>query len=275
VSSRPLAGQVALVSGASRGIGKGCALELAAAGAVVWTSARSAEGLERTLAEIRAEGGVGHAVPADHRDEDALEALVARVASESGRLDILVNSAFYVSRPMDPREPFWDTPRALWDDFLDVGPRSAYLLTHLAAPLMARQKRGLIANISSAGAVGYFHHVAYGVAKSALDRFTRDAARSLRKHGIAIVSVWPHVVLTETVRRMTAEQIDKSGAESQRFTGRAIAALAADPRMLSRTGRAWTSRQLAIEYGVTEDDGSLPRDASAVLGTVPGERGGA
>jgi NAD(P)-dependent dehydrogenase (short-subunit alcohol dehydrogenase family) len=263
--SGPLAGKVALVSGASRGIGKGCALELAAAGAFVWVSARGAAGLDATLAEIRAEGGAGQAAPGDHRDDAVLEALVARIVAESGRIDVLVNSAFFVSGPMDPRRPFWETPRAFWDDFLDVGPRSAYVLTQLAAPRMTRQGSGLIANVSSAGAVGYFHHVAYGVAKAALDRFTRDAARPLGKHGVAIVSVWPHVALTETVRRMAPQEIDKAGAESQRFTGRAIAALAADPDVLARSGKAWTSRQLAVAYGVTEDDGSLPRDASESL----------
>jgi dehydrogenase/reductase SDR family protein 1 len=174
---------------------------------------------------------------------------------------VIVNSAFFVSGPMDPRVPFWETPLGYWDDLLDVGPRSAYALAHLAARGMARRGSGLIANVSSAGAVGYFHHVAYGVGKAALDRFTRDAAHSLRKRGVAIVSVWPYVARTETVLRMGA-QLDVEGAESQRFTGRAIAALAADPDVLSRSGQALSSRQLALEYGVCEDDGTLPRDAA-------------
>ena len=127
---------------------------------------------------------------------------------------------------------------------------------------MIAQQSGLIANVSSAGAAGYFHHVAYGVAKAALDRFARDAAPALRKRGVAIVSVWPYITLTETVLRMGPAQIDIEGAESQRFTGRAITALAADPERLSKTGRALTSRELAVEYGVREADGSLPRDAS-------------
>jgi dehydrogenase/reductase SDR family member 1 len=259
---RPLAGRVAWVSGASRGIGKGCALELAAAGALVYASARASAALEATEREIRAAGGMAHALACDHRDDAQVEALFGRIAREAGRLDVLVNSAFHVSGPMDPRTPFWQTPRAYWDDFLDVGPRSAYVTAQLAAPLMVAQQDGLIANVSSAGAEDYFHHVAYGVAKAALDRFARDAAHALRKHGVAIVSVWPYVALTETVRRMGPEQIDVEGAESQRFTGRAIAALAADPLRLAKTGRALTSRELALEYGFREDDGTLPRDAS-------------
>jgi NAD(P)-dependent dehydrogenase (short-subunit alcohol dehydrogenase family) len=262
---RPLTGSVAWVSGASRGIGKGCALELAAAGALVYASARDAAALAATAGEIRDEGGQAHAVACDHRDDAQVEALFERIANEAGRLDVLVNSAFFVSGAMDPRTPFWETPRAYWDDFLDVGPRSAYVTAHLAARLMAAQGSGLIANVSSAGAVGYFHHVVYGVAKAALDRFARDAAPALRKRGVAIVSVWPYIALTETVKRMGPEQIDIEGAESQRFTGRAIAALAADPQRLAKTGRALTSRELALEYGVREDDGTLPRDAASSL----------
>jgi len=265
MDARPLAGRVALVSGASRGIGKGCALELAAAGALVYASARNAAALAGTVAEIESEGGTAHAIAGDHRDAAQLAALFERIAGEAGRLDVLVNSAFFVSGPMDPRTPFWETPVGYWDDFLDVGPRSAYVASHCAARLMVARGSGLIANVSSAGAVGYFHHVAYGVGKAALDRFTRDAAPALRKRGVAIVSVWPYIALTETVRRMSAAQIDTEGAESQRFTGRAIAALAADPGALARSGQAWTSRQLAVEYGVREDDGSLPRDASSSL----------
>jgi NAD(P)-dependent dehydrogenase (short-subunit alcohol dehydrogenase family) len=265
MDARPLAGRVAVVSGASRGIGKGCALELAAAGALVYASARDAAALAETVAQIEGEGGSARAVAGDHRDDAQIAALFERVAGEAGQLDVLVNSAFSVSGPMDPRTPFWETPVGYWDDFLDVGPRSAYVASHFAARMMVAGRGGLIANVSSAGAVGYFHHVAYGVGKAALDRFTRDAAHALRRRGVAIVSVWPYVALTETVRRMGPAQIDTEGAESQRFTGRCIAALAADPQRLVKSGQALTSRQLAVEYGVREDDGSLPRDAASSL----------
>jgi len=265
MAAGPLAGRVVLVSGASRGIGKGCALELAAAGATVYASARSAMGVAETVEAIEREGGAAHGAAADHRDDAQLEALVRRVEREQGRIDVIVNSAFFVSGPLDPRKPFWETPLGYWDDLLDVGPRSAYALAHFAARGMADRGSGLIANVSSAGAVGYFHHVAYGVAKAALDRFTRDAAPALRKRGVAIVSVWPYIARTETVLRMDPAQIDVEGAESQRFTGRVIAALAADPEVLAKSGQAVSSRQLALEYGVAEDDGSLPRDASFSL----------
>ena len=126
--------------------------------------------------------------------------------------------------------------------------------------MMVPKKRGLIANISSSGAIEYAWHVAYGVGKCALDRFTADAAHELHAHGVTVVSLWPGLVLTERLQGVqdSGLDLDFSGAESQRFTGRAVAALAADPDALSRSGRAWTSRELADAYGFTDVDGSLP-----------------
>jgi dehydrogenase/reductase SDR family protein 1 len=126
---------------------------------------------------------------------------------------------------------------------------------------MVEQGSGLIANISSSGAQEYAWHVAYGVGKAALDRFTRDAARELRPYGVAVVSLWPGLVLTERNEgaRDAVPGLDFSGAESLRFTGRAVAALASDTRVLERSGEALTSRDLADEYGFTDVDGQLPK----------------
>ena len=259
---------VAVVTGASRGIGRGCAVELGRIGATVYVTGRTIEARESlpgtigaTAEEVGAAGGRGIPVRCDHRDDGAVAALFAQVEREHGRLDVLVNNAFKIPRELTSGRPFWQTPISNWDDMVGVGTRSAYVASWHAVPLMQKAGRGLIANVSSSGAREYAWHVAYGVGKAALDRFTADAAKELRSHGIAVVSLWPGLVRTE--RNQGAQQIDHaldwSGAESLYFTGRAIAALAGDPDVLARTGSAWTSRELADAYGFRDVDGRLPR----------------
>jgi len=265
---KPLAGRVAIVTGASRGVGKGCALELGAAGATVYVTGRTLEegaaalpgSIAATAAQVSAEGGRGIAVRCDHRDDEQVGALFARVREEAGRLDVLVNNAFLIPKELTSGRPFWETPISNWDDMLDVGTRSAYVASHFAAPLLVAQGRGLIVNVSSSGAAEYAWHVAYGVGKAALDRLTADTARELRPFGVAVVSLWPGLVLTERTSRAreALPSLDFAGAESQRFTGRAAAALAADPGVLARTGRAFSSRELADAYGFRDVDGRLP-----------------
>jgi NAD(P)-dependent dehydrogenase (short-subunit alcohol dehydrogenase family) len=141
---------------------------------------------------------------------------------------------------------------------IDVGTRSAYVCTHRAATAMVESGGGLIVNVSSAGAIRFFHHLAYGVGKAALDRMTRDAARPLSAHNVAVVSVWPYVVKTERV--VTLPQFDLTQAESPRFCGRGVVALAADADVMRWTGRSVTTRRLADEYGFVDFDGTLPID---------------
>ena len=264
-----LAGQVAIVTGASRGVGKGCALELAAAGALVYVTGRSVNPgdaplpgtVGATAEEIAQAGGRAVAVPCDHRDDAQVEALFARVQQEQGRLDVLVNNAFLIPRELTSGKPFWELPISNWDDMIDVGTRSAYVASALAAPLMIAAGHGLIANISSSGAREYAWHVAYGVGKAALDRLTADSAHELRTHGVAVVSLWPGLVMTERLEglRGKTDALDFDSAESQRFTGRAVAALSADPKVIEKSGQAFASRDLADEYGFTDVDGSLPK----------------
>ena len=264
-----LDGRVAIVTGASRGIGKGCALELGAAGATVYATGRTAEAggaplpgsVGETAREIDALGGRGVGVVCDHRDDAQVEALFARVAGECGRLDVLVNNAFLIPPELTSGLPFWETPLSNWDDMFDVGTRSAYVATwHAARPMLARG-RGLVVNVSSSGAAGFSWHVAYGVGKCALDRLTADSALQLRERGVAVVSLWPGLVLTERLRQVPnlEDAFDTSGAETPRFCGRAVAALAADPEALRFTGRAVSARALADEYGFTDVDGRLPK----------------
>jgi len=266
---RALEGCVAVVTGASRGIGRGCAVELGAAGATVYVTGRTvSEGsaplpgtIGASAEEVTRAGGRGIAVACDHRDDAQVEALFERVAREAGRLDVLVNNAYLIPPELVSGKPFWEVPLSNWDDLFDVGTRGAYVASVFAAPLMVRAGRGLIANISSSGAREYAWHVVYGVGKAATDRFTADAAHELRPHGVAVVSLWPGLVLTERLQRMQASGqtgLDFDGAESQFFTGRAIAALAADPDVLRHSGKALVSRELADLYRFTDRGGKLP-----------------
>ena len=261
--------RVAVVTGGSRGIGRGCAIELGAAGATVYVTGRSIEAdggklpgsVEATAREVSDAGGRGIPVACDHRDDDAVRFLFEKVLTEQGGLDILVNNAFLIPAELTSGKNFWEVPISNWDDMIDVGTRSAYVASHFAAPLMIGRGSGLIANISSSGAAEYAWHVAYGVGKAALDRFTADAAHEFRPHGVAVVSLWPGLVLTERNEgaRDAIPGLDFTGAESLRFTGRAVAALAADGGVIERSGRAYASRDLADEYGFTDVGGGLPK----------------
>ena len=265
---RALEGRVAFVTGASRGIGRGCAVGLGARGATVYVTARRTsdadppeEGsIEAVAAEIDAVGGKGIAIACDHRDDAAVEAVFERVRADEGRLDVLVNNAFIIPNELTSGKPFWEVPISNWDDMIDVGTRSAFVASRFAAPMMIEGGGGLIANISSSGAVEYAWHVVYGVGKCALDRITADTAHELKPHGVAVVSLWPGLVLTERneANAKKVRGLDFSKAESLFFTGRAVAALASDERVIERTGQALVSRALADEFGFVDVDGRLP-----------------
>lgn len=265
-----LDGAIAVVTGASRGIGKGCALELAEAGATVYVTARTLEegghalpgSLAATVEEIEAAGGSAVAVRCDHAKDEQVRELFERVRLESGGLDVLVNSAF-ADPGIEGSAPFWETPLDWYDVLSDVGTRGAYVASALAIPLMLGRGSGLVANVSSLGAAHFFQHVAYGMGKAALDKLTADAGRQLRKKDVAFVSIWPYFVKTEAVLDLVAKGSDMplEGAESQRFVGRGVVAVAADRDRMKRTGQAFTSRGLADEYDFKDVDGSLPNSS--------------
>ncbi|MDB5212100.1 MAG: 3-oxoacyl-[acyl-carrier protein] reductase [Myxococcaceae bacterium] len=262
--SLPLAGQVAIVTGASRGVGKGIALGLGEAGATVYVTGRSVQRgtlpgtIGETAEEVSARGGRGIAAACDHSDDAQVAHLIARVNREQGRLDILVNNAFAVP---DGKlvAPFWELPIEQWDVMHRVGLRSHYVATWHAAPLMIAQKLGLVVNVSSFGAKVQAVNVAYGVGKAGVDRMTRDMGRELKEHGVTVISLWPGVVKTE---RVLAEPerlgFDMTNGESPMLSGRAVAAIASDPERLAKTGQAVIVAELAKEYGFTETDGSMP-----------------
>jgi NAD(P)-dependent dehydrogenase (short-subunit alcohol dehydrogenase family) len=273
-----LQGRVAVVTGASRGIGKGIALELGAAGATVYVTGRTVEPgrlpgtVSATAAEIDELGGRGVPLPCDHRDDDAVAAVFARVGDEQGRLDVLVNNVY--NAPASARwlgKPFWEVPAVGWDETFAIGVRSHYVAAVLAAPLLLQSERGLIVQVSSPGAARYTHNVVYGVAKAAVDRMTGDLAHDLRDTPVSVVSIWPGVVNTELLQTIPPDQdgrriltlpgegdFDLDVAETPRFAGRAVVAMATDPAVKSRTGRAFTVADLAADYGFTDVDGRVP-----------------
>lgn len=269
--------RIAVVTGASRGIGKGIALELGAAGATVYVTGRSVEPgaipgtIGQTAAEIDELGGTGVAVACDHHDDAQVEALFARVAADHGRLDILVNNV-YSAPDLVPwlGKRFWELPIEAWDQVIDIGTRSHYVASVLAAPLLLANGGGLIVNVSSSGAVSYGHNVVYGVGKAAVDKMTADMAVDLAGTGVAVVSLWPGLVHTELLDLGATREgdevyielpgegrFDLSGAETPRFLGRAVVALADAPDLADRSGRAFASAALARELGFTDLDGTI------------------
>jgi dehydrogenase/reductase SDR family protein 1 len=260
-----LAGKVAIVTGASRGVGRGAALGLGEAGATVYVTGRSEVAgplpgtIHDTAAEVTRLGGRGVAVRCDHAVDTEIEALVAQVLTSEGRLDILVNNVFAV--PEGPLQaPFWELPIDQWDTMHRVGLRSHYVASVFAARHMIAARRGLIVNVSSFGAKLYAVNVAYGVGKAGVDRMARDMARELAPHGVTAVALWPGIVRTERLL-LEPERLgfDTSNTESPQLTGRAIAALAADANVSSKAGQALVVAELAEAYGFTDLDGTRPR----------------
>ena len=281
----PLSGKVAVVTGASRGIGKGIALVLAEQGATVYVTGRTVNPgdyyLPGTVGETAAEcnargkasGGSGVAVACDHSDDDAVAALFARVHNEQGRLDILVNNAFQLSDDLLEPKGFWDKPLSnleMWD----VGVRSNYIAAWHAARIMVPQKSGLIVAISGFAAVTYTYGVVFGTSKSAVDRMSRDMAIELEPHGVASLVLWQGLTLTEKARDNLAKMGDKMTTSitqmhgsSVEHPGRVVAALAADPEVMKRSGGEFITTELAIEYGITDIDGSVIGSARATRGS--------
>jgi dehydrogenase/reductase SDR family protein 1 len=253
--------KVALVTGASRGVGKGIALELIDAGATVYITGRSVE-------DMKYVSGRGTAIECDHRDDEQVRSAFRRIADERGRLDILVNNVWggYENMLEEgeftwPR-PFWQQPLWRWDAMFQAGVRALYVASQLAARVMVTQSSGLIVNISFWAAQKYIGNVAYGVSKAATDKMTEDMSHELRESGVAVVSLYPGLVRTEKVMQ-AAEWLDLSNSESPQFIGRAVVALASDPDVMGRTGRVLVAANLAQEYGFTDVDGKTPKPLTA------------
>jgi NAD(P)-dependent dehydrogenase (short-subunit alcohol dehydrogenase family) len=262
MSAQRLKGKIVLVTGASRGGGKGIALALGEEKATVYVSGRSVRGrpttlgrpgtIEDTADELTARGGTCVPVRCDHTDDEQVEALFGRIRQEHGRLDLLVNNAWsgYEIAPQ-PSLAFWEIEWRHWDLMFDGGLRAAAFASTLAAPMMIQTGNGLIVNIT--WVLDRPHgHAFYEVVKNATNKLTEQMADDLRPHGIACVAVSPGFMRLE---RMDLSPEVAAKAESPEFPGRAIAALAADRNVLAKSGRVFTTPELAREYGFTDVNG--------------------
>ncbi len=281
-----LSGCVAADTGASRGAGRGIAQELGAAGATVYVTGRStrsqpAQSYEQILAlskmkdlpgnidetadEVTRLGGRGIAVRCDHTREDEVAQLFERVKTEAGRLDLLVNNAWGGHECFTGvfEAPFWEHPLGQWEAMFDRGVRNHLLASRFAAPIMVAQRRGLIVTTTFWDRDRYMRgNLFYDLAKAAMNRLAFGMAEELRPHGVASLALSPGWMRTEFV--LAGHQTDEAHwrerpalarTESPRYLGRAVAALAADPEVLKKSGRVHRVADLAREYGFTDVDG--------------------
>ena len=267
-----LAGKVAVVTGASRGIGKGIALALGGEGATVYVTGRTVSPgvhplpgtVGETAAEVDRRGGTGIAVQVDHSEDEQVAALFDQVRREQGRLDILVNNALAIPEDLTDPEPFWEKPLSNWE-MVDVGVRSNFVAAWHAAQIMTGQGTGLIVAISGYVGVTYTYGVVFGMCKAAVDRMARDMAIELQPHNIASISLWQGLTLTERAQANLARNPEMTKATvtnpaiacSPEFPGLVIAALATDPQLMRRSGGTFIAAELAAEYGITDLDGKV------------------
>ena len=268
-----LSGKVAVVTGASRGIGKGIALALADEGATVYVTGRTVTPgsyplpgtVGETAAEVDRRGGKGIAVQVDHAKDSQVAALFEQVRREQGRLDLLVNNAFSLPEDLTESQPFWEKPLSNWE-MVDVGVRSNFVAAWHAARFLVPQRSGLIVAISGYVGVTYTYGVVFGTCKSAVDRMARDMAVELKPHNVASISMWCGLTFTERAHRnLNRDPAMKTQivtnpliGSSVEFPGRVIAAMAKDANIMRRSGGTFIGAELARDYGVTDLDGKVP-----------------
>ena len=250
--------KVCIVTGASRGLGRGIALVLAQEeGWTVYATARNEEALKALAEEAAAgtKGGVVKVCTLDQSDDAAVQDFAEQVKSKENQVDLLVNSAFAGLIAITPHfgKPFWERPLSVFDSSLNIGLRSAHVMSALVAPLMVKNKAGLMVQVSSFGGVKYVFDVGYGVGKAGLDRLTTDMAAELKPYNVHAVTLYPGAGVTE----VTAFP----GGETPVFTGRAVAALlnkATNEDHARMSGKVVQTAELAVDYGFTDVNGGMP-----------------
>lgn len=261
---------VAVVTGASRGAGRGIAIALGSHGCTVYVTGRSEKvgdhplpgTIWETAEAVTQAGGKGVAVRVDHADDAQVEALFAQVSQSEGRLDILVNNACALHDDLTAPGNFWEKPLGLVE-MLNVGLRSAYVASFHAAPLMVAQRHGLIMFTSASGAAHYSFGPAYGAHKAGLDKFAADMSVDLRPFSVAALSIWMGALLTDRLRMVIASAPIKykdleAATETPEFTGHAIWALYSDPALMDMSGQAVIGAEMALKYGFADRGGRQP-----------------
>jgi NAD(P)-dependent dehydrogenase (short-subunit alcohol dehydrogenase family) len=266
-----LTGKIALVTGASRGVGKGIAHELGLGGATVIVTGRSTNSgtsdpdrpgtIEDTAALVTSAGGKGIAFACDHTEDEQVKKLFAYIKAEFGKLDILVNNVWGGYEDHEGgifSKPFWEQDLKYWNRMFDAGLRAHFTSSYFAAPLMITQQSGLIITISIGVDDKYLGNVMYDTCKKAEDRLSFAMAQELKEHQVTALALYPGHTRTERVELILTKtnQLEAlATTHSPRYVGRAVVALATDSQQLSKTGRALATGDLAKEYGFTDVDG--------------------
>ncbi|GAC1413980.1 MAG: SDR family NAD(P)-dependent oxidoreductase [Novosphingobium sp.] len=274
---------VAIVTGASRGAGRGIAIALGSYGCTVYVTGRSEQAIDHPLSgtihetarAVTEAGGCGIAVRCDHADDRQVAALFARVAVEQDRLDILVNNAAAIHEALGQSGQFWEKPLVL-ADLIEVGIRSSYVAAWHAAPQMARQHRGLIVFTSASGAAHYSMGPAYGAHKAGIDKMAHDMAVDFHAGGtgVSALSIWMGALATDRLLAMIAADPGKYGhlanrIESPEFTGHVIWALFNDPDLAALSGQTLIGAELAARYGRADVGGRRPPSCRDTAGIAP------
>jgi NAD(P)-dependent dehydrogenase (short-subunit alcohol dehydrogenase family) len=279
----PLAGKIALVAGATRGAGRGIAIELGAAGATVYCTGRTTrtqrseynrpEAIEETAEAVTAAGGRGIAIQVDHLDAGQVQALAARIDAGHGRLDVLVNDIWGSEHLIEWNVPVWQHSLERGLRILRLGIDTHLITSHFALPLLIRQPGGLVVEMTDGTAeynrANYRLSIYYDLVKTSVQRIAWALARELAPHGSTAVALTPgwlrsemmlghYGVTEENWREATAKQPHFIISESPRFVGRSVVALAADPETARWNGLSLSSGELAKVYGFRDLDGSQP-----------------
>ena len=271
-----LEGHIAVVTGASRGIGRGVAIGLGEQGATVYVTGRSTGDRPRTIdttaREVTEAGGNGIPVQTDHFDDDQIAAVFAKVKKDHGHLDILVNNVFKIPDPPAWEGGFWEHPVSIWDDQVGIGLRGHYVASWHAAPLLFEStKRPIIINITSPAGLVYLFNSSYSVGKAGLDRLTHDMAVELAPKNVTALALRPGPTRTEFIEDQAAQgiQVAMDDAETPIFIGRVAAAVITDPLHHEMTGRVHWSSELGIGYQVVDENGQTPISARQRFENAP------
>jgi NAD(P)-dependent dehydrogenase (short-subunit alcohol dehydrogenase family) len=270
---------VAVVTGASRGAGRGIAIALGSHGCTVYVTGRSEKTGDATLpgtiyetAEaVTAAGGKGIAVRVDHGVDQEAKALFEQVEKEQGRLDILVNNACALNDELTSPGHFWEKPLAIVN-MLDVGLRSSYVASYYAAPLMIKQKSGLIVFTSASGSVHYVYGPVYGAHKAGMDKFAADMAVDLEEFNVGATSIWMGPLQAERLQMVIDSDPGKysyllNHTETPEFTGHVVWHIFNDPDRMQLSGKTVIGAEMATQYGFKDQTGRQPvscRDAHGV-----------